>query len=395
MYTSMNFHSALRSVALLGALGVLGATGCKSPASTDDATIANNVRSAVSSDASINKEAIQTSVANGVVTLNGTVTNDTARLVASEDVSRVAGVKQVVNNLSVMPPALATTPTPAGSSGTPAYVPPAAVPPAPGAPSGAGPARSGTRVSTREEREAMRRQQYPTRDNGPVQQGPPPPPVQQPVQVASAPPPPPPPPVPVYRDIRVPAGMNVSVRVTQTLDSATALPDTQFTGALAAPLVVEGETIIPAGAPVTGRIVTVHEAGHFSGNSLLTVELTSISRRGERITVGSDPYTVEGKGRGKNTAEKAGGGAVVGGILGGIFGGGKGAAIGAASGGALGAGSNGITRGQQVQIPSESVVRFRLVNGFSVRTRTGEGDRHGEPNQYQNPNDGSLQRRNP
>jgi hypothetical protein len=61
----------------------------------------------------------------------------------------------------------------------------------------------------------------------------------------------------------------------------------------------------------------------------------------------------------------------VGAILGGIFGGGKGAAIGAAAGGGVGAGANSVTRGQQVQIVSETVVRFRLLDPIVVRVTTG------------------------
>ena len=122
----------------------------------------------------------------------------------------------------------------------------------------------------------------------------------------------------------------------------------------------------------------VQEAAHFKGSSLLTISLTSITRRGEHIAVASDPYSVKGKGRGANTAEKAGGGAAVGAILGGIFGGGKGAAIGAAAGGGVGAGSQAVTRGQQVQIESESVVRFHLSAPIAVKVRTDGGDSHGD-----------------
>jgi len=96
---------------------------------------------------------------------------------------------------------------------------------------------------------------------------------------------------------------------------------------------------------------------------------------------------VEGKGRGKNTAEKTGGGAAVGAILGGIFGGGKGAAIGAAAGGGVGAGANAVTRGQQVQIPSETVVRFKLSGPVTVRARAdgGKHEDNGDPTLQHHP----------
>ncbi len=60
------------------------------------------------------------------------------------------------------------------------------------------------------------------------------------------------------------------------------------------------------------------------------------------------------------TAKKVGGGAVLGAIIGGIAGGGKGAAIGAAAGGGAGAGVQIITHGEQVKVPSEALLEFRL-----------------------------------
>ena len=129
------------------------------------------------------------------------------------------------------------------------------------------------------------------------------------------------------------------------------------------------------------------DAAHFKGSSLLTISLTSISHRGDRIEVSTEPYSKEGAGRGKNTAEKVGGGAAVGAILGGIFGGGKGAAIGAGVGAGAGGVANGVTRGQQVQITSESIVRFHLANGFTVRS-LGYSDERDE-----RPSEGGLQPR--
>jgi hypothetical protein len=173
--------------------------------------------------------------------------------------------------------------------------------------------------------------------------------------------------------------------VTQTLDSATTQADTTFSGVVASDIVIDGVVAIPAGSSVSGHVDAVQEAAHFKGSSLLTVSLSSINPRGAHLPVTTDPYTVTGKGRGTNTAEKTGGGAAVGAILGGIFGGGKGAAIGAASGGAIGAGSQAVTRGQQVQIQSESVVRFHLSSPVTLKVRTDGGDKH--------PDDSGLEKR--
>lgn len=336
-----------RSMVLGSALAMVLA-GCKAkqPA-TDDATLTSQAQSRISSDSALAGQPIQASVNNGVVTLNGTVSSDAARSLAGNDVAQVAGIRTVVNNLAVQttpaPTASVDTPTPAPTSSRSAKPSPAVSRPAP---------------VVRNSPEPMPQQQ--------AQQAPAP-------VVQQAPPPPPPPPTPVVHNITVPAGTTIPVRITQTLDSASTQTGDKFTGVVASDIVQDGLVVLPAGTPVTGRVDEAKDAAHFKGSSLLSISLTSISRRGERLDVSTEPYSKQGEGRGKNTAEKVGGGAAVGAILGGIFGGGKGAAIGATAGGGLGAGANTITRGQQVQIPSESVVRFKLATPVMVRVMTGGG----------------------
>jgi outer membrane lipoprotein SlyB len=138
---------------------------------------------------------------------------------------------------------------------------------------------------------------------------------------------------------------------------------------------------------VTGRVVTAKDATHFSGSSELSIELTRIDTVDHPMDVVTDAYTKQGNGRGKNTAMKTGGGAGLGAIIGALAGGGKGAAIGAVAGGGLGAGANGVTRGQQVQIPTETLVSFHLQSPIAVTTSRTVGSHSG----YNG--DGQLQQR--
>ena len=131
---------------------------------------------------------------------------------------------------------------------------------------------------------------------------------------------------------------------------------------------MDGMVVAKSGAAVTGRVIVAKDATHFSGSSELSIELTRIDTVDHPVDVVTDAYDKKGAGRGKNTALKTGGGAAVGAVLGGLLGGGKGAAIGAASGGGLGAGVNGVTKGQQVQIPTETLVTFHLQSPISVNT---------------------------
>ena len=108
------------------------------------------------------------------------------------------------------------------------------------------------------------------------------------------------------------------------------------------------------------------EAGHISGSSELQLELTRIVIDGHDYPVVSSDYTVTGKGRGSNTAKKVGGGAIAGAIIGGLAGGGKGAAIGAGVGAGAGGAVQVLTRGQQVKVPSETLLEFRLQQPAAV-----------------------------
>ena len=347
----MNLNDSILSPARTAAVSLviaLAFAGCNTQAApgTDDASINTRVQSRLFSDQNLAGQAIQTTVAGGVVTLNGTVTNDTARSLASGDAAQVTGVKTVVNNLVVQSAGLQP-------------------PPAPGQLTGPAPVMTGDNYRKPSANQPQYKHTEPApivRNNPPAQQ---PPPQQQNQQQTQAQLPPPPP-APVPRNITLPAGTTIPVRITESLDSATTQTGDKFTGAIASDIISDGMVVLAQGTPVTGRVDAAQDAGHYKGSSLLSISLSAIDRRGERIQVATDSFSKQGEGRGKNTAEKVGGGAAVGAILGGIFGG-KGAAIGAAAGGGVGAGANTITRGQQVQIPSETVVRFRLADAIVIR----------------------------
>jgi hypothetical protein len=304
-------------LAVAALLMFLPFSGCKS--TVDDATLTNNVKATLAGDPSISNQPIQGSVLNGVVTLTGNVSDETASSVAAQDVAKIQGVKEVVNSMTVAGMAVAPTVT---------------TPTAPDTP----------RQTTPAERTAIA-------NNQPL----PPPP-------SNTPPP------PAYRDITIPAGTPIPVRITQTLDSGMTQQGTPFNGVVTREVIADGMVVIPAGAAVSGTVVAAKDAAHFKGSSLLSIELTSLKRHTHVIAISTEPYTVEGKGRGGNTAAKIGGGAAIGAVLGGIFGGGKGAAIGAGAGAGGGAILQGSTRGQQVVISSESVIRFRLANSITVHT---------------------------
>jgi hypothetical protein len=171
--------------------------------------------------------------------------------------------------------------------------------------------------------------------------------------------------------VTIPAGESLLVRMIDGVDSSKNHVGDIFHATLETDLTVNGVLVARKGTDVYGRLAEAKEAGHIKGSSELQLELTRMVIDGRDYPVVSSDYTLQGKGRGKNTAEKVGGGAALGAIIGAIAGGGKGAAIGAGVGAGAGGAVQVLTRGQQVKVPSETLLEFRLQQPATV-TPTGQ-----------------------
>jgi hypothetical protein len=169
-------------------------------------------------------------------------------------------------------------------------------------------------------------------------------------------------PVPEHAKV-IPFGTDVVVRTEESIDST----NTQ-TGQLYRCVITEGVpdaaggVAIPAGSSgqLLIRQVTTGGAVH---SSELVLDLYSVTVDGKQfrvVTSNVDESNDRGVGKNRRTGEFLGGGAAIGALMGGIFGGGKGAGIGALSGAGGGVLTQVFTRGKQVQVPAESVLRFRL-----------------------------------
>ncbi len=358
----------MRAAAAALAVVVMLATGCRNqPAPRTDQQITADIQTKINGETALAGQNIQVAVAGGVATLSGTVSDEASRALAGNDSGTVAGVKTVVNNLTVRAAAAAAAAQP---SLAPPQMEPQKSPPA-----------VRDKAADKHHRADRNRERLQAEDSAPPAIAP----TQTAEAAAPAPPPqappPPAPPKPVVKEVTLPAGTVIPVRVTETLDSKTAQPNDVFHASLAGDLGTQGVIAIPRGAAVIGRIVDAREAAHFKGASLLSIELTQLSARGKNITLVTDTFSKEGAARGRNTAEKAGGGAALGAIIGAIAGGGKGAAIGGLAGGAAGTGVNAATRGQQTVIPSETLINFRLQSPITVTVTIPPpgGEDSGEP----------------
>jgi hypothetical protein len=168
------------------------------------------------------------------------------------------------------------------------------------------------------------------------------------------------------QSVVVPSGTQITVRTIDAVDSDKNHPGDKFQASLEQPLVVNDITVAPKGASVYGKLQQVQEAGQLTGKSQLRLALTGIVINGQTYPLSSGDYEVSGKSRGKSTATKVGGGAALGALIGAIAGGGKGAAIGAGVGAGAGTAVQVVTKGDQVHVPSETLLEFTLDQPVSL-----------------------------
>ena len=164
-------------------------------------------------------------------------------------------------------------------------------------------------------------------------------------------------------NMNVPAGTLLSIRTNDTIDSKTSQVGQTFPAEVQEDVLGNnGEVLIPKGSPASLILRNV-AAGGTTGSTELALDLESVTVNGQHYVVSTkDLQQSNNQGIGKNrrTGEMIGGGAVLGTLLGAIAGGGKGAAIGAVAGAAAGGATQVLTRGKEVKIPAETVLKFSL-----------------------------------
>jgi hypothetical protein len=325
----------------------------------DDAKISSDIQSKYAQDSGLSTKQLSVQTSGGIVTIGGYVDNDAQRAAAARQAASVDGVKEVVNNLQVgipsnasaaaLPPNVAVTK--AAKSKTDRY-------------------QSGVKKSNHSRAaEDVTLADDSARDNEIADDSQEQPPVSadQPTTdvspsntSSSATPPPIPATPPQPLKVTIERGTPISVRLIESIDSEKNQIGDTFHASLNAPLSAEGSEAFPAGTDVAGHIVDLKSASKFAGQSLVVLQLDSITSNGKSYGVQTDQFRKEGSSRGKSTAEKVGGGAILGGIIGAIAGGGRGAAIGTAAGAGVGGGAQAASKSQQIKLPSETVLNFTL-----------------------------------
>ena len=157
--------------------------------------------------------------------------------------------------------------------------------------------------------------------------------------------------------ITIPAGMVVTVRLIDSIDSDITGEGERFRASIDDPIVVDNQVVIPRNADATVQVVRVDQAGAVRGADEVSLKLFDITVNGKSYELATNYAEVKSRGKGKSTAKTTAVTTGVGAALGAIFGGGKGAAVGAGAGAGVAVSAS---RGRRLRIPSETRLDFVL-----------------------------------
>lgn len=175
-------------------------------------------------------------------------------------------------------------------------------------------------------------------------------------------------PAPAPVSFTVPAGTDLSIRINQHISVKHSRAGDHFSGEVVEPVSSNGNIVIPRGTPVSGRIDESHRRGHFKGRSVLELRLTSLTLNGTEYPIDTHDNVRTKKGKGKRTGAFIGGMTGAGMLIGGLATGGLGVAVGGAAGAGAGTLLAGTTGNRDIEIPAESIVRFRLADQLVLQT---------------------------
>ncbi len=172
------------------------------------------------------------------------------------------------------------------------------------------------------------------------------------------------------KSVVVPAGTEIHVRLDQSIASNRSTSGDPFQATVAEPIVINGKTVIPKGAPAKGRIVSAHESGRLQGVAGLRLALESVEVDGKQYDLQTSNFGRRGGNHKKRNWAIIGGGAGGGALIGALAGGGKGALIGAPIGAGAGLVGAALTGKKDFALPAETRLTFELLDPVRVQVKS-------------------------
>jgi hypothetical protein len=169
------------------------------------------------------------------------------------------------------------------------------------------------------------------------------------------------------REITIPAGTQLRLRLDSSHASNTSRVEERVQAHLAAPVVVDGRTVLPANAPAVGHVTVARPSGRVKGRAYLAVRFTELEAANEEYRMSTRTWGREAPGTKKKDAAKIAVPGAVGAVVGAAIDGKKGAAIGAGVGAGAGTAVVLSTAGSEVRLPRGSTLLVRLSAPLTVR----------------------------
>jgi hypothetical protein len=173
-------------------------------------------------------------------------------------------------------------------------------------------------------------------------------------------------PKPTFRSVTIPAGTSLHVKLTDTVASNTSKVEDAVRGQLAQAIVIDDQTVVPAGAAVRGSVFQAVQSGRVKGRASLAIGFDRLTVGDEAHDIQTSRYAQTARATKGKDAKKVGIGAAAGAVVGAIAGGKKGAAVGTAVGAGGGAGVVAATRGDEVVLPAGTTVVTKLREPLTI-----------------------------
>lgn len=172
----------------------------------------------------------------------------------------------------------------------------------------------------------------------------------------------------------VPAGTALMVKLETTLATFSNKPGDPFQGSLTQPVVLNGQTVIPAGARIEGRVTKVAEPRRIAGKPTIGIlpealilptgerfflDATLVDTNAGRDTDVNNEGEFKGSGHDRRDQLETGGGTAGGMLIGGLVGG----PVGIIVGGAIGAGATGahyLSKHRSATLPAGTTLTIEL-----------------------------------
>jgi len=176
-------------------------------------------------------------------------------------------------------------------------------------------------------------------------------------------------PAAVVRTITVPDNTVMDVSLGTALASDTSRVEERVRGTLASPVVIDGATVIPSGATLSGHVTHVDDSDKVKGRAELSFRFTRLTTGAVTYDIDTKPLYYVAENTKKDDAVKIGAGAAAGAVIGAITGGKKGAAIGTAVGAGAGTGVVLATDGKEIRLAEGRKLKVSLNNPLTIRTK--------------------------